>query len=133
MYQIFSNFEYMSTNFIGSHIVYAASMNLKVSLFSEIIEYSVNENKIYEHFSRFKNLNVNDIINDYHNMYDIKKIREKLNFLFTDNPNKARDYSDWANIEIGHNNKKKLEDVRNLLGLNFSDQLMFYCKKLYSK
>jgi len=39
MYRLFSSFEYMTTCYIGSHVLYAAYCNCKVSIFGKYFEY----------------------------------------------------------------------------------------------
>lgn len=131
MYQIFSNFEYMTTNFFGSHIVYAACMGIKVSLNSELIDYKINESKIINHYSKLNKLEIKEVINDYYNLFNTKNIKNKLLFLFHNNPKKAKNKSLWAKKEIGENYKIDLLNAKNYLGLNFIDQLNFGIKKLF--
>ncbi len=129
MYQIFSNFEYMITNYFGSHIVYAASMGIKVSLNSQLIDYKIDENKIKNFYSKFKKVDVKGITSDYYDLFNTKEIKKKLHFLFFENPKNAKILSDWAKKEIGHNYEASLVDAKNLLGFNFKDQLKFGIKK----
>ena len=85
----------MTTNYFGSHIVYAAIW-IKVSLNNELIDYKIDENKIINHYSKLNKLEIKAVINDYYNLFNTKNIKNKLPFLFHNNPKNAKNKSLWA-------------------------------------
>ena len=131
MFQIFSYFTHMSTNFFGSQIVYAASMNNKVSIAPDIPKYDINEKHILDFFQKYnKILNISGIIKEYSELFGNNQASKKLDFLVKNNPDRAVNHKEWADREMGIEYFIPIEKVINLLGFNYKLQIISKFKKL---
>ncbi len=111
MSRIFSSFEYMTTNTIGSHILYASYSGCKVSIYGTYIEYSKLD------FVDDPFYNKRPYMLDYNlEQSSHQKIREKYQFFFI-SPIKSRQNIEWANNEIGKENMVTSFDIAKLFGI----------------
>jgi len=127
MSRIFKSFEFMTTNTIGSHVLYAAYSGCKVSIYGKFAEYSE------EDFLNDPYYSVNPLILKENLLGSTeKKIREKYNCFFV-HPKKAVQKLIWAKEQIGEKNKKTIDDLADLLGWNTKGQIFLYCYFFFSK
>jgi hypothetical protein len=127
MYRIFNSFEFMTTNAIGSHVVYAAYCGCKVSIYGEYVEFSkenYTSTPIYKKFPFLLEYNLK------HSSYQY--INKVFPFLFA-SPEKAELRVEWAEEQLGKSNKVTFKELSKLLGWNLHDQTIFIIEKVYSK
>jgi hypothetical protein len=124
MQTIFSSFDYMTTNTLGSHIAYASYCGCKVSLFGT---YQPFTRKDAEHDPYYiKNPELVDL---WIQLTEESYIREKLPHLFV-HPKKAVPMIDWAGEMLGLRYKKSPTHLAKLLGWSYIDKLDYYYKFL---
>ena len=127
MYRLFNSFEFMTTNVIGSHVVYAAYCGCKVSIFGDYAEYNSEDYKDDPFYNRFP------FLLEYNIMYSSKKLIENLFPYLFSNPKEARVRIKWAEEELGKANKVSFEELRKLLGWNWQGQIAFFTRRIYLK
>jgi len=127
MYKIFHSFEFMTTNVIGSHIVYAAYCGCKVSIFGDYAEYSREDYKDEPFYCRFP------FILEHNIRYVSRKSIEKLFPYLFSHPKEASIRVKWAEEELGKVNKVTFDEFVKLLGWLPKEQFVFYAQKIYSK
>lgn len=109
--KVFSIFEFVTTNTIGSHLPYAAYCGVKVSIYGNYSDFSKYD------FSNDPFAKANPELIDF----DIKHstevyVRNLLPFIFCDHPKDAKESIIWAEAELGVKNKKSAEQIAKLLG-----------------
>ena len=93
MRKLFDTVEYMTSNSIGSHILYASFCGTKVSLAGP-------------YFTKYK---------FYEEMYNYDLIKQKFPWFFVE-PQNAEQCVEWAKKEIGFYNKVSFEELAHLFG-----------------
>ena len=119
--KIFSIFEFVTTNTIGSHLPYAAYCGVKVSIYGKYSDFSKYD------FSNDPFAKANPELIDF----DIKHsteiyVRNLLPFIFCKHPKDAKESISWAAAELGVKNKKTAPELAELLGwgdLNFQKDM----------
>ena len=110
MRRLFNSFEYMTTNHIGSHILYAAFCGCKVSIYGDYYEYNKKDFQCDQFYKKYPH------ILDY-NLYigseDYVKGKFPQFFVF---PKDAKPMKEWADREIGLQYKKSYIKIASLLG-----------------
>lgn len=127
MHRIFTSFDYMTTNCIGSHVAYAAYSGCKVSIFGDYIEWTeidVKDDELYVKYPHVMHHNLSQSSKD--------KVSNTLPFLFV-HPTKASKNVQWASEELGGKNKKSYVRLAVLLGWLPHQQLYFWSIKLLLK
>ncbi len=125
MYRIFNSFEFMTTNAIGSHVVYAAYCGCRVSIYGEYTEFSKEDyadTPIYRQFPFLLEYNLR------HSSYQY--INKAFFFLFS-SPEKAEVRIEWAEDQLGKSNKVTFKELPTLLGWRLYDQTIFFIEKVY--
>lgn len=115
---IFSSFEFMTTNGFGSHIAYAAAFKAKTSLWGPIAKYRMEDMK-------------NDVLaqNSPQTMSTQMEflsetfLRQKYCEFFTD-PWDAPERVEWGRMEIGWENKKSPNELKRIFGWNLKTRLI---------
>lgn len=127
MNRIFRSFEYVTTNAIGSHIVYAAYSGCKVSIYGPYAEYSAKD---YEHDFLYQKYPF--LLS--HNLQDASEVsvRKRFPMLFT-HPKQSRILKEWAASELGETNLMPLYKLAFFLGWYPHQQLIILCKKIFRK
>lgn len=124
MNRLFKSFEYMTTNVVGSHIVYAAYCGCKVSIYGEYAEYSTEDYKNDSFYIQFPFLLKHNL------QYASKQsVENTFPFLFV-HPKSAKGQIAWAEEELGKANAVQLEELRNLLGWTLKEQVALVLKRL---
>jgi len=127
IYRLFSSFEYLTTNVIGSHVVYGAYCGCKVSIFGKYAEFSKEDYKNDSFYQRFP------FLLEYNLSYTTREsIAKKFPFLFV-HPKEATTKIEWAKQELGEENKVSFEELSRLLGWGYGDQLLWFFKRVYIK
>jgi len=131
MSRLFRSFEYMTTNAIGSHVVYASYSGCKVSVYGEYQEYTLDDYKEDKSYQKVP------FLLDYNlKAQSEKNVRHLFPFLFT-HPKEAQLYQHWAEEELGKSNLLSLKKLSVLLGWTWKLQLEYLFigipKKIISK
>jgi hypothetical protein len=117
MVDLFSQFEYVTTNEFGSQVAYASYFGCKVSVFGPRAAFRKED---WENLSFYKNapelLNImaGGKLNDY--MFEAYK-------QFVVNPWQASAHQEWAAWELGEQNKKSPSELIRLFGWNLQGWL----------
>ena len=111
-YALMNQFEFVTTNSIGSHIAYAAAFGAKVSISGSMHKYSRLEYLKDPFF--LKNQHLIDVYLSMH-----EEARKLYPFLFVDDPRKAKKHIDWGLEMIGMENKMSPEDLKKELKIDF--------------
>ncbi len=127
MRRLFKSFEYMTTNTIGSHILYASYCGCKVSIYGNYTEYSKDDYKNDTTYKRFPFLLDHDLF-----YASEKNVKEKYSFLFQQ-PKNANINLDWARSEIGEENKVSLYGLAIAFGWLPHIQILMIVKKIFRK
>lgn len=119
MSRIFRSFEYMTTNSIGSHVVYAAYSGCKVSIYGHYLEYT---KKDFENDSAYRRL---PFLLEHNLFYSTREyVKRQYPFLFC-HPIDAENLRNWAGQELGVENKVSFEVLTNLLKWTFFNQMYY--------
>lgn len=120
MHTIFKSFEYVTTNIIGSHILYASYLGCKVFFYGQ---FSKTRKIDYLREPYYKK---NPEILDKRMLFARKENYEKLfPWLFV-HPSQAVCNQPWAANLIGEVNKREAPEIAMLLGWSRQRQLMGY-------
>jgi len=109
MRTLFENFEYILTDFISSHILYAAFCGCKIILSDKLSCRDANSYKCEPLFVKHPHLIKENII-----LNSPQHIKKQYPFLFEDN--KTTDLSLWASKELGFHNKRDHNLVSHFFG-----------------
>ena len=115
-YALMNQFEYVTTNSIGSHLAYAAAFGSKVSISGPMHKNSRSEFLKDPFF--FENQHLIDVYLSMH-----EEARKLYPFLFIDHPRKAKKHIDWGLEMIGMENKISPESLKKELKINFSNTI----------
>ena len=107
---LLSQFEFVTTNMLGSHVVYAAATGARVSIFGEYAEYQLDDFAS----SEFYNLHphVLEPILHLHSEAYVKRTYPQ----FVCQPREGIANRNWAAIEIGVNNQRSPAELSKLFG-----------------
>lgn len=111
--RLFSSFEYVTSNTIGSHLPYAAYCGAKVSIygnFSDFSHYNIDKDPYAKANPELMAFNIEHTAEPY--------VRSLVPFLFCKHPKQAEQHINWARTELGQQYKKKPEEIATLLGWN---------------
>jgi hypothetical protein len=127
MHRLFSSFEYMTTNSIGSHIAYAAYSGCKVSIYGDFLEWGEEDVKDDDLYVKYPHVM-------HHNLCQSSRdsIFDKFPFLFIP-PKEASEKREWANDQLGRANHKSYVRLAVLLAWLPSQQLYFWSLKIFFK
>jgi hypothetical protein len=120
---LFSRFEYVTTNDIGSHIAYAAYFGAKPSIAGPRPRF---ERKDYERTVFYGN--APDVLDIVDNWYRTNHYKSKYPFLYL-HPDQAESQQKWASFQLGGNEKKPPAELKAILGWRPVDRLMYRLKK----
>lgn len=112
MRNIFSMFEYVATNSIGSHIAYAGYSGCKVSYYGKghlKPKEQYLDVPLYKRFPR--------LIEMSQKAYSLPQIKKKYHFLFQE-PDKAVEIKEWADNNLGLTNRRSHSEIAKLIGWN---------------
>jgi FkbM family methyltransferase len=110
LYQLFSTFEYVTTNIMGSHVAYAAYAGAKVSIYGPYAEHrAADYNGILEYEG------IRHLMEYWISASSEKVVRQHYPELFC-HPLEAEQRIDWGKYEVGFNHKVTPAKLRSLLG-----------------
>jgi len=127
MATIFSQFEFMTTDMLGSHVVYASYYGCKVSVFGPsriITEQELNKIKYFKNSPECKKIFINWSRSNF--------LLSKYPF-FDCKPWFAQKQIDWATFELGEQHKLSPEEMKNIMGLNLNSIIYSFFKKILRK
>lgn len=127
MHRIFRSFEYMTTNAVGSHIVYAAYCGCKVSIYGSYQEYTEEDYKHDTAYQKFSLLLEHNLASSTE-----KSIQKAYPFLFS-HPAEAAARREWAAEQLGESNRVSAKKIAKLLGWSFMPQLNYLIFELPKK
>lgn len=127
MHRLFSAFEYMTTNIMGSHVVYASYSGCKVSIYGDYAEWKHEDLKEDVLFIEYPFV-FDHVIHCSSKAY----VQEKFNYLLA-NPKDAKDRIEWAKKELGYENIKSYLYLAWLFGWMPHQQLYFWSIKIFLK
>jgi len=120
MQTLFRSFEYMTTNNIGSHVLYASYCGCKVSIAgpeTEMKREYFKNDEVYKKYPYLLDVNLSSM----------KNALKQFPFLFV-NPDQAINYKKWANEEIGVKYRKDEHELRKLFGWDSWPQIRYNSK-----
>jgi hypothetical protein len=126
--QILSLGNTVTTNCLGSILVYAAVLSKKISISGPIYEPLRKLNNFY--MPKNFDYSINAIKDEYKRIESIEFIKEKFSFLLFSNPSKSNTQLNWGLKEIGAENFESTEKAVKLLGIDFKSRLDFYGRKI---
>src|SRR5207248_650108 len=110
LYQLFSTFDYMTTNATGSHIAYAAYLGAKVSIYGPYAESTkFNHNNVPEFLP---------MVEQWEWARSEKTVRQYYPELFG-HPREAKQRIDWGRYEVGFAHKVPPAELRKLFGWTY--------------
>lgn len=127
MNRIFKSFEYMTTNAIGSHIVYAAYCGCKVSISGPYAEYTQND---YQQDTLYRKCPF--LLQHNLSAASEMTVREKFSMLFHP-PKQAVVLEKWASEELGKENMMNVYFLIYYLGWYPHQQILVLLKKIVRK
>ncbi|MBF0164648.1 MAG: hypothetical protein HQM01_09160 [Magnetococcales bacterium] len=110
--KLFDSFEYMTSNAIGSHVLYASMCGVKVSLAGPFRPYQISEFHKQPEWGDPTYMRVMELACS---MSELDFIRKKFPWYVTE-PWLAIDCSEWSKQEIGFHNKRKPAELAMLFG-----------------
>lgn len=120
MHTLFSMFEYMTTNTVGSHVPYAAYCGCKVSIYGP---FSSRRKEDYQNDPLWsKHM---DVLEQHLASTTEEATREKFPFLFV-SPDDAERHDEWAARELGERFRRPPQEIAWLLGWATADQVRGY-------
>ncbi len=111
--KLFSSFEYVTSNILGSHIPYAAFCKAKVSFFGTFCDLT------QLNYDKDPQAQANPELWDY--IIENSKeapVKKAMPFMFCEHPKEAGLHTAWAEHELGFANKKPAHEIAELLGWN---------------
>ncbi|MCC6276220.1 MAG: hypothetical protein IT569_10215 [Leptospiraceae bacterium] len=114
---LLDQFEYVSSNTMGSHILYAALSGCKIQIAKPMYSFE-HYSKIFKQdylFQKFPHL-----LDAYSNAYDEENLKKWFPFFFVEHPKKATLNIEWAGEEIGIDNLLQKNEIEKLLGWTFT-------------
>ena len=112
MRKIFDSFEYMTTNAVGSHPLYAAFCGAKVSMAGPFYDFDIRE---YEGQFGWDDPTIMKRAKLEVEMGSRAFLSKKFPWFFTE-PQNAKTCVEWAKEEIGFHNKVSFEELGRLFG-----------------
>lgn len=110
MRMIFSSFEFVTSNMIGSHLVYAGYEGCKISIcgWQHLYDSSSFKNEpIYHKFDA--------LLSDDLKWASYKQVYSKYGFLFYEHPRQAVSLKQWSDCQLGVRHRKSMRELASYL------------------
>lgn len=117
LHVLFSGFEFMMSNSLGSHIPYAASLGCKVSLGGKFYERCRDDLSNTSFYRKHPHL-LDDALHCSTESY----ARTRIPWGFQSHPAKAVSQTTWASKELGQEHQRTASEIAHLLGWSVWDQ-----------
>jgi FkbM family methyltransferase len=121
VHALLSSFEHMTTNGFGSHIVYAAALGAKASIFGTFTQLTLADCSNHPLAKWMPSL-----IGPLLETGSEKTLRRVFPALFCGHPCDAREQVEWGRHEIGCDNKVPPAEMRKLFGWHLRDRVAHY-------
>lgn len=108
---IFSSFEFVTSNMIGSHLVYAGYEGCKISIWGWQNLYDPSSFKVEPIYQKFEALLRDDL-----KCASYEWVYEKYGFLFHEHPREAVSRKEWSEDQLGVRCKKSAPEVADYFG-----------------
>jgi hypothetical protein len=128
MARLFSLFEYVTSNEFGSHVAYASFFGCKVSVVGPNNKLSKKELLRHPGYNIKKNqpeITINSKIIDYWYSIYKKEMMFKWYCMFKCNPNDAKQNIKWGAEQLGYENKKTPNDLKELFCIDMTYKKLF--------
>jgi hypothetical protein len=122
MHNLFSSFECMTTNTLGSHVLYASYKGCRVSIYGSYYDLKKESYSTDPWYQKYP-----EILEKRINLWAEENIRSLFPWLFA-NPTEAKVYKFWASTTLGEENKLEPKEVAELLGWSLGSQIKGYSK-----
>lgn len=119
--EYFQETEWVITNGIGSHIVYANFFGCKVLIIDPFVEMNFNHVKKFEFFQNIGDERTKFFVS----LYSKKNLRCHFPFLF-EPFNRTINHLDWAKKELGFDQKKTKEELIEIFGWNKKNSIKYF-------
>lgn len=120
---LMSSFEYVTSNAFGSHIPYAAYFGAKPSIYGTYAEYKEEDLLKEPFFVKNPELTKKTL-----QLYSRDTVFKELGQFFVE-PHEAKACKDWANYELGWDNKKTPKEIRELLEWSYTSSFLYESKR----
>ena len=127
MRSLFAHFEYMTTNHIGSHVVYANYEGCKTSIYNWQSIYTKDDFQTEPLYKKYPEIIANKPLKNRDFYYS------KYPELFCNHPLNAKNRKDWAADQIGEPLKRPLAEIADLLVWNTRDKARIRKKRRIRK
>ncbi len=128
MHRLFHSFEYVTSNGIGSQLVYGNLCGCKTTIAGDYLEYEK------EDFVGLREIEARpEIRDDMIAFYREKNMRQVLGFLFADDPREGRVHTAWAAEQAGLAHRRSYEEICELLDCGWPRQVIGYCGRACNK
>ena len=128
MRRLFSHFEYVTTNSIGSHVAYAAYCGAKVSIYGPYEHHdvsSLSEDALYKNNSDLLAYTIETSSHSF--------IKQAYGELFYDHPSLAKKIDSVGKKWLGRENIKHPSEIASLLGWYPHQQIFHWSAKVVNK
>jgi hypothetical protein len=122
MHNLLASFEYMTTNTLGSHVLYSSYLGCKTSIYGQYYEIARKD------FIEDPWYKKNPVLLDKHlQLFEERNIRSIFPWFFC-HPQQAPSCQEWAKDLIGEKNKVTPQRISELLGWSIRQQVKGYSK-----
>lgn len=127
MAMLMSQFEYLTSNALGSHIAYGSYYGCKVSVAGPLHKFDLGELKNVTFYR-----NAPELIELYEEWERSDFLKQKYSRFFCV-PWEAKQHIDWAAWELGADCKKNPQELRKLLGWTARGAFLHFLRKVKSR
>ena len=128
---ILQNYNYVTSDCLGSHVLYAALMKKKFSICMPVEQVSRNINNIV--VPKNSPISSKNIIEDLEYSYSKAYLKKHFSFLMKDNPIDGKIYYEWAFENIGENKSISNAELIEMLDYRYEKQFIKLIKKMFKK
>lgn len=121
---LFQQFQFMTTNTLGSHVVYASACGVKTSIYGEYARFEKADYVAAEFYQRNPQLLEPNIY-----LWSEEFGKEKYPWLFCE-PTQAVERSEWAREQIGWSHRLDPRSIRKLMGWDNATRWRKFAKEL---
>ena len=126
--ELFNKFEFITSDCLGSHVLYSQLMKKKFSICHPPDEIKRYHQKL--HIPQNCPVNSKNVVKDMEYSFSIDYLKNKNSFLIKDNPKKGIFDLDWALKTVGDNKIITKKQIRLMLNLNMIGQIKYYINKI---
>lgn len=124
MLWLMRRFEYVTTNFTGTHLAYAGYGGAKLSIYGTYLSLKREELQRVELYQTFPELMDENI-----RLNSEASMREHYGFLFCEHPRDAKTHEEWGHFQIGGDVKCSPTQIRDLFQWPRQEAFVRLCDK----